>query len=58
MNEQREQWGEQRLIQAIRHHRKTSLEELQEQLLAQVYDFIDDVPQQDDITLMLVRRER
>jgi sigma-B regulation protein RsbU (phosphoserine phosphatase) len=58
MNPQREQWGEQRLIQAIRHHRETPLEELQEQLLAQIYDFMDDAPQHDDITLMLVRRER
>lgn len=58
MNTQYDQWGEQRLIQATRHHQKTPLEELQGQVLAQVYDFMDDAPQHDDITLMLVRRER
>jgi sigma-B regulation protein RsbU (phosphoserine phosphatase) len=57
INAQYEQWGEQRLIQATRHHRETPLEELQGQLLAQVHDFMDDTPQHDDITLMLVRRE-
>jgi serine phosphatase RsbU (regulator of sigma subunit) len=58
MNAQHEQWGEQRLIQATRHHREIPLEELQEQILAQVFDFMDDLPQHDDITMMLVRRER
>jgi serine phosphatase RsbU (regulator of sigma subunit) len=58
MNAQQDEWGEQRLIQATRHHQETPLAELQEQVLAQVYDFMDDTPQHDDITLMLVRRER
>jgi serine phosphatase RsbU (regulator of sigma subunit) len=58
MNAQQDEWGEQRLIQATRHHQETPLEDLQEQVLAQVYDFMDDAPQHDDITLMLVRRER
>ncbi len=58
MNAQHEQWGEQRLIKATRQHRETPLEELQGQLLAQVYDFMEGAPQHDDITLMLVRRER
>jgi sigma-B regulation protein RsbU (phosphoserine phosphatase) len=58
MNAQQDEWGEQRLIQATRHHQESSLEELQGQVLAQVYDFMDDAPQHDDITLMLVRRER
>jgi len=58
MNAQHEQWGEQRLIQAARHHQATPLEELHRQVLAKVYDFMDDAPQHDDITLMLVRRER
>jgi sigma-B regulation protein RsbU (phosphoserine phosphatase) len=58
MNAQQEEWGEQRLIQAMCHHRGIPLEEFQGQVLAQVYDFMDDTPQYDDITLMLVRRER
>ncbi|MBK8900572.1 MAG: PP2C family protein-serine/threonine phosphatase [Anaerolineaceae bacterium] len=58
MNEERELWGEARLIQAIGHHRATAVEALQEQLLAQVYDFMGGAPQHDDITLLLVRRER
>jgi serine phosphatase RsbU (regulator of sigma subunit) len=58
MNAQHEQWSEQRLIQVTRHHRETSLEELQGRVLDQVYDFTDGAPQHDDITLMLVRRER
>jgi serine phosphatase RsbU (regulator of sigma subunit) len=58
MNAQHDQWGEERLIQATRHHEETTLEELQGQVLAQVYDFMNDTPQHDDITLMLVRRER
>jgi serine phosphatase RsbU (regulator of sigma subunit) len=58
MNAQQDEWGEQRLIQATRHHQESPLEELQGQILAQVYDFMDDAPQHDDITLMLVRRER
>jgi serine phosphatase RsbU (regulator of sigma subunit) len=57
MNAQEDQWGEQRLIQATRHHQETPLEELQRRILAQVYDFMDDAPQHDDITLVLVRRE-
>jgi serine phosphatase RsbU (regulator of sigma subunit) len=57
-NRQYEEWGERRLIQAARHHREMSLDELQSQILAEVHDFMDDAPQQDDITLLLVRRER
>ena len=58
MNAQQDEWGEERLMQATRQHGDIPLEELQGQVLAQVYDFMDDVPQHDDITLMLVRRER
>jgi len=58
MDAQQDQWGEQRLLQATRHHLEIPLEELQGRVLAQVHDFMGDVPQHDDITLMLVRRER
>jgi sigma-B regulation protein RsbU (phosphoserine phosphatase) len=58
MNAQNEQWGEQRLIQSVRRHHETPLVELQEQVLAAVNGFLGEAPQQDDITLMLVRRER
>lgn len=58
MNAQHDQWGEQRLIQTIRRHQEIPLAELQGQVLAQVHDFMDDAPQHDDITLMLIRRER
>ncbi|MFZ0547119.1 MAG: PP2C family protein-serine/threonine phosphatase [Candidatus Promineifilaceae bacterium] len=58
MNPQQDEWGEHRLIQAVRHHRETPLDAFQGQVLAQVHDFTEDAPQHDDITLMLVRRER
>ena len=58
MNVQYDEWGEQRLIQTTRNHRERPLEALQGQILDQVHAFMDGAPQHDDITLMLVRRER
>ncbi|MFN2221329.1 MAG: PP2C family protein-serine/threonine phosphatase, partial [Candidatus Promineifilaceae bacterium] len=58
MNVQYDEWGEQRLVQTTRNHREKPLEALQGQILDQVHAFMDGAPQHDDITLMLVRRER
>ncbi|MFN2134444.1 MAG: PP2C family protein-serine/threonine phosphatase [Candidatus Promineifilaceae bacterium] len=58
MNGQFDEWGEQRLIQAVRHHREIPLAELHSNILAEVHNFMNGAPQHDDITLMLLSRER
>jgi sigma-B regulation protein RsbU (phosphoserine phosphatase) len=49
-------WGEGRLIAAIRGGRTCSAGALADHLLAEVTRFMSDGPQQDDMTLLVVRR--
>jgi serine phosphatase RsbU (regulator of sigma subunit) len=58
MNEKRDLWEERRLIQTARRYRDAPLAEIQERVLERVFDFMGEAPQSDDITLMLLRRER
>jgi serine phosphatase RsbU (regulator of sigma subunit) len=50
-------FGQERLLAAAQAHLGRSAQELQQALLAKVYDFVGDAPQFDDITLMVLVRE-
>jgi sigma-B regulation protein RsbU (phosphoserine phosphatase) len=51
-------WGEERLISAMRSKRTHSAAVLADHLLAEVIRFMADGPQQDDMTLLVARRAR
>jgi len=52
-----EQFGEQRVEAILAAHRGASMAEVTSRLLADVADFAQGAPQEDDITVVLVRRE-
>lgn len=58
MNEGHELWGERRLIQTVRRRRGAPLPELEAHVLDRVFEFMGRAPQADDMTLLLLRRER
>jgi sigma-B regulation protein RsbU (phosphoserine phosphatase) len=55
-NSEREQFGEQRLIEAVREYREASAGDLIEDLLRAVSEFAADCPQSDDMTLVIIKR--
>jgi phosphoserine phosphatase RsbU/P len=57
-NEIGEFFGERRLLDVAQRHKSCSVEELQRAILADVHDFVGDAPQADDITLLVMGRER
>ncbi|NLH07214.1 MAG: PP2C family protein-serine/threonine phosphatase [Chloroflexi bacterium] len=56
-NAQGEFFGEDRLRAVVRRHLGESAQAVREGILQTTLDFIDDAPQDDDITLLVVRRE-
>jgi sigma-B regulation protein RsbU (phosphoserine phosphatase) len=50
-----EEWGEDRLIAAIRHHRHAPPQALIDGIMASVDAFVADAPQFDDMTLVVIR---
>ena len=52
-----EMFGEQRVEQLVAEHRKSSMAELSARLLAAVQAFAQDTAQEDDITIVLLKRE-
>jgi serine phosphatase RsbU (regulator of sigma subunit) len=57
-NDQDEPFGNERLTQCVQNCRDRSPEELIESIVGAVDEFIGDVPRSDDITLLVLRRER
>ena len=56
-NTQGEEFGEDRVAGVFRSHHRLPMAELSKRLIEAVMDFGGDAPQEDDITLVLVRRE-
>jgi sigma-B regulation protein RsbU (phosphoserine phosphatase) len=56
-NVENEQFGEQRLIDAVHDYRNASAADLLEKLMRTVCDFAAGCPQSDDMTLVVVRRQ-
>jgi sigma-B regulation protein RsbU (phosphoserine phosphatase) len=50
-------FGEEQLLDTILNYTKCSAQEIQDALVAEVHRFVDDAPQFDDITLMVIKRE-
>jgi phosphoserine phosphatase RsbU/P len=55
MNRDDEEWGEERLIDAIRAHRSVPARALIERLMSAADAFVSGAPQHDDMTLVVVR---
>jgi sigma-B regulation protein RsbU (phosphoserine phosphatase) len=55
-NRDGEQFGWDRIEDFIRSHRNEPIQELKRSLCAAVETFADDVPQADDMTIVLARR--
>ena len=55
MNLDDEEWGEERLLEAIRTHRNASAQELLEHVFAAATAFAGAAPQHDDMTLVILR---
>ncbi|MFL7868424.1 MAG: PP2C family protein-serine/threonine phosphatase [Anaerolineales bacterium] len=51
-------FGEERLLEAVLKHCECSAQEIQAALVAEVHKFVGDAPQFDDITLMVIKREK
>jgi sigma-B regulation protein RsbU (phosphoserine phosphatase) len=51
-------FGSRRLVQGVRANLGRSAQGLQEALLAEIHAFVGDEPQSDDITLLIVARDR
>jgi sigma-B regulation protein RsbU (phosphoserine phosphatase) len=51
-------FGEERLLEAVLDHCDYSAQEIQDALVAEVHKFVGDAPQFDDITLMVIKREK
>ena len=56
-NSEGEEFGEDRVAEVFRAHHRLSMSDLTGQLIEAVNRFAGDAPQEDDITLVLVRRE-
>ena len=56
-NTEGEQFGEDRVARVFKEHHHLSMAELTGQLIQAVREFAGTAPQEDDITLVLVRRE-
>lgn len=58
VNKQDEQFGDDRLVKSVQKCRDQSPEELTESIMNEVIRFIGNNPRSDDITMMILRRER
>ena len=56
-NPEGEQFGEDRVARVLRRHHQLSMSDLTAKLINAVKEFGGDAPQEDDITLVMVRRE-
>ncbi len=56
MNERHEQYGEERFIQLIEKNRHLSSRDLINMILKDVNRFVDNFPQHDDMTILIVKR--
>ncbi|MBI4814268.1 MAG: SpoIIE family protein phosphatase [Methanobacterium sp.] len=56
INQQEDQFGEERVIKLIKDNRGMSSEDLKNLIIDTVYDFASGTPQADDITIMVLRR--
>jgi sigma-B regulation protein RsbU (phosphoserine phosphatase) len=56
MNEEREFYGEERLIEFIKTHQNQSAKELINMILKDVNKFVDNMPQHDDMTIVVIKR--
>lgn len=56
-NESGEEFGEHRVAEIVKRHHRTSMSELTGLLMAAVDTFAGSTPQEDDITMVLIRRE-
>jgi len=57
-DQQDEFFGEQRLLEIVQSNLGRSANDIQDTLLAEIHSFMGGTPQLDDITLMVVVRER
>lgn len=57
MNPQRDQFGEQRLVDLLREHHKLSAEEFVEKLSEEIANFTQEYPQNDDITCVAIKEK-
>jgi sigma-B regulation protein RsbU (phosphoserine phosphatase) len=58
INDQEEEFGESRLIDVINNNRQDSSKDLITKIITAVVHHAGDLPQMDDITLMIIRREK
>ncbi|MCF7803732.1 MAG: SpoIIE family protein phosphatase [Candidatus Marinimicrobia bacterium] len=58
MNEEEEHFGEDRFEEALKKHHTKSAEELIEVVIESIQKFVGDAPQLDDMTLLVIRREK
>jgi sigma-B regulation protein RsbU (phosphoserine phosphatase) len=56
MNERHEEYSEERLIKLIEHNRKLSARDLISLITKEVKKFVDNYPQHDDMTILVVKR--
>ena len=57
MNEKLDQFGEERLTQLVEKNREKSSSELLNITLREVNNFMDNYPQHDDMTMVIIKRE-
>jgi sigma-B regulation protein RsbU (phosphoserine phosphatase) len=55
MNDAEDEWGEERLMNAVRPNRAASARELIDRLMKSADAFVAGAPQHDDMTLVVVR---
>ena len=58
MNEQEEEFGEERFAEVVTHHMNNSSESIIQHILQAVEKHIGKMPQMDDMTLLLIKREK
>ncbi len=58
MNKDEEEFGDSRLIEVIKKNRNESAEKLIDKILEEVHEFTGTTPQMDDMTLVVVKREK
>ncbi len=57
MNERREFYGEERLVEFIKQHKNLSSKDLINALLKDVNRFANHMPQHDDMTIVVIKRD-
>ena len=55
LSEREEEFGEERLIAAMRQHSELPAEQLRNAILAEVDRFVGEAPQHDDVTLVVAK---